>query len=58
MTPGEAQAMEDASETVASDFEQTLAGMAEGAEFSQPLCTTAPAKMWRRLQAIRRTTAP
>jgi flagellar motor switch protein FliN/FliY len=37
MTPGEAQAMEDASETVASDFEQTLAGMAEGAEFAAAL---------------------
>jgi flagellar motor switch protein FliN len=37
MTPGEAQAMEDTSETVASDFEQTLAGMAEGTEFSGAL---------------------
>jgi flagellar motor switch protein FliN len=37
MTPGEAQAMEDVSEIVASDFEQTLAGMAEGAEFSGAL---------------------
>jgi flagellar motor switch protein FliN/FliY len=41
MTPGEAQAMQDVSETGASDFEQTFAGMAAEAEFSGELAEAA-----------------
>ena len=41
MTPSEAQAMQDVSETGASDFEQTFAGMAAEAEFSGELAEAA-----------------
>jgi flagellar motor switch protein FliN/FliY len=37
MTPGEAQAMQNVSEAVASDFEQTLAGMAAEEGFAGEL---------------------